>query len=363
MKKILIAIILFVILGCAQEKPYRAVEVVVHNKTKGQSDFGNYYALLIYVEDYTYINKLGTPKQDVEAISKILKNRYGFHIKIIANPKNRDDLLLPLDREVKKMTDKDNLLIYYAGHGSKKGMWLLKDAKLNSRVGEISIEEAVNNTLKLTRAKHVVVISDSCYSGLILRSPTTRSRESKNYCQLNKQKSRTALTSGGLHPVSDTDPNSPNNSVFTNGFLHALENNKKPLFTLQEKFAEISKYVRENAEQIPEYSNIHKSEHETGADFIFRDKNQNIEDCKEVPATCSERFSDFIKIANCYVENGETEKAIVYYKKSCNTIHNKKSCAILGQMYLKQLNNSEAKIYLRKACDLGVLSACKFFKK
>jgi hypothetical protein len=367
MKKILIPIMLFVILGCVQAKPNRAVEVVVHNKTKGQSDFGNYHALLIYVEDYTYIPKLKTPKQDIEAVSKILKNRYGFNVKIIANPRNRDDLLLPLDKVVKKMTTNDNLLIYYAGHGSEKGMWQLTDAKFNSRIGEISTKEAVTNTLNLTKAKHVLVISDSCYAGLILRSPNlTRSGMGKCYYQLYKKKSRTALTSGGIERVSDTDPNKPNNSVFTNGFLRALNNNKKPLFTLQEKFVEISGYVRENAEQKPEYSNIIGTEHERGADFIFRDKTKKIKDCDAEPippTSCSLRFENFSRIGDCYVDNGETKEAIVYYKKSCNIKHNKKSCAILGQMYLKLLNDSEAKIYLRTACDLGVLSACKFFKK
>ena len=374
MKKIIILISLFLTIGCVQATGKRAVEVTIPNKTKSQSDFGSYHALLIYVEDYTHIKKLKTPKNDVEAISKILENRYGFEVEIIDNPRNYDELVTKLDNKRKSLTSNDNLLIYYAGHGtyinSNKGYWLLKDANKANRAGWISVKEAVNTTLSLTDAKHILVISDSCYAGAILRSVGTNLRGgSINYNNLQQKKSRTALTSGGLEPVSDTDPSHPNNSVFTNGFLNSLKNNKKPLFTLQEKFAEISGYVIENAEQEPEYSNIRGIGHEKGADFIFRDKTISIGDGGDgepippTPTPCSLKFENFSKIGDCYVNSGETKEAIVYYKKSCNKKDNKKSCGILGEMYINQSNYSEAKIYLRKACKLGVDSACDLLKK
>jgi hypothetical protein len=57
-------------------------------------DFGNYYALLIYVEEYRNLKNLRTPKKDVEDIAKILKDRYGFiDTKIVPNPKNSDALI------------------------------------------------------------------------------------------------------------------------------------------------------------------------------------------------------------------------------------------------------------------------------
>ncbi|HHD72914.1 MAG TPA: caspase family protein, partial [Epsilonproteobacteria bacterium] len=117
-------------------------------------DFGNYYALLIYVEDYLHLRKLKTPKKDVEDIADILEKRYGFQKPLIVpNPPNSDALIEILDKLQRKMQAEDNLLIYYAGHGSitsnQKGYWQLKNAKKQGRSGSISLEEAVTSTLSL----------------------------------------------------------------------------------------------------------------------------------------------------------------------------------------------------------------------
>ena len=115
----------------------RSTIVTADNGAKHKvGDFGNYYALLIYVEKYKYLGNLRTPKRDVEAIAEILKNRYGFlEPKIVPNPKNSDELLDILDDFKNRLNENDNLLIYYAGHGSKGGYWQLSNAKKNTRSG------------------------------------------------------------------------------------------------------------------------------------------------------------------------------------------------------------------------------------
>ena len=48
----------------------RSTMVTTDNGAKHKvGDFGNYYALLIYVEKYKYLGNLKTPKKDVEAMA------------------------------------------------------------------------------------------------------------------------------------------------------------------------------------------------------------------------------------------------------------------------------------------------------
>ena len=250
-----------------------------NGETHKVGDFGNYYALLIYVEEYKHLNNLTTPKKDVEDIAKILKNRYGFvESKIIPNPKSRDDLIEILDGFKNRLNKNDNLLIYYAGHGSKGGYWQLSNAKKHTRYGWILIKEAINKTLKEMNSQHILVIADSCYSGVLTRSGVDENildpNDREYFSKLYKIKSRNVLTSGGFEPVLDKDPTNPNHSVFANGLLKMLKDNNRLIFSLEEKYKEVESYVEENShkKQTPLYSQVKGTGYEKGGDFIFLDK-------------------------------------------------------------------------------------------
>ena len=304
--RITIFILLFIIVGCSLVKnsKYRAVQTKeIYQSEKllninNVKSFGDYYAILIYVDRYTNLNRLETPRLDVEALSEVLTTRYTFkETRIVDNPKNSDELIAILDEFTKKLKKEDNLLIYYAGHGSYSketdiGFWQLKDAKIDSRVGWISLNQAINYTLNLMPARHVLVLSDSCYSGALVRDSGIKMEKQPNpedeeyYSKLYKIKSRNALTSGTLQPVMDNDPTNPNHSVFANGLLFMLKQNSKSVFTLGEKYPEIKRYVQlQTEEQIPIYKDIKKTGHEMGGDFIFIDRKNLKRESREREST------------------------------------------------------------------------------
>ena len=73
----------------------------------------------------------------------------------------------------------DNLLIYYAGHGEldndeERGYWLPIDADTTKRSKWINNSYILDN-IKATKAKHVLLISDSCFSGSLLQGNTEKS--------------------------------------------------------------------------------------------------------------------------------------------------------------------------------------------
>lgn len=99
-------------------------------------DFGNYYALVIGINEYRALPKLQTAKNDVNAVSRILKESYGYTVKTMLDATRRD-ILMALGEYRKTLTEKDNLLIYYAGYGwldeeANEGYWIPVNGQIDN---------------------------------------------------------------------------------------------------------------------------------------------------------------------------------------------------------------------------------------
>ena len=167
-------------------------------------DFGTYRALVIGINDYQHINKLETAVNDASAMHDLLRRQYGFESTLLLNPK-RYEMVRALDRLRAELTENDNLLIYYAGHGfldeeTEAGFWLPADAEADSQANWVDLT-LVTRTLKASVANHALVISDSCYSGRLTRAAPVKLRVGAERLaelkRLNSKRARTALTSGG----------------------------------------------------------------------------------------------------------------------------------------------------------------------
>ena len=115
------------------------------------------------------------------------------------------------------------------------------------------------------KAKHVMVVADSCFSGTLTRGIKIREQSSDYLKEMVKKKARTVLTSGGLEPVSDVGGG--NNSVFAAAFMRILNENTGVLDGHQ-FFTTLRQQVMMNADQTPEYGDIRKAGHD-GGDFLF----------------------------------------------------------------------------------------------
>ena len=235
-------------------------------------DFGRYHALVIGIEDYKFLPQLETAVNDATAVAEVLGERYGFEVTLLINA-TRSDVIRALDQLRRKLTERDNLLIYYAGHGvldveADAGYWMSIDAEEDTQVDWISIG-TVTGTVKAMSAKHVMVVSDSCYSGRLTRdapaSLKSGSEREDELRRLSAKRSRTALVSGGLEPV--LDGGGQGHSVFTRAFLTVLRESNE-VTDVQQLFTAVRRKVIVNADQTPEYSDIHRAGHD-GGDFLF----------------------------------------------------------------------------------------------
>ncbi len=110
---------------------------------------------------------------DAAAVAEILRLKYGFEVRLLINA-TRGEILSSVNALRAELTDKDRLLIYYAGHGdldreTDTGYWLPKDAKPGDDTNWIA-NESLTRHFRAMAAQHVMVIADSCYSGSLTRA-------------------------------------------------------------------------------------------------------------------------------------------------------------------------------------------------
>jgi tetratricopeptide (TPR) repeat protein len=238
--------------------------------------FGNFYALVIGNNDYQHIPKLQSAIADATAVGTLLEKAYGFRVTRLVDA-SRYQILSALSQFRMSLSKRDNLLIYYAGHGVldndiERGYWLPIDAEADNYANWLSTTDLVDQVNGM-KALHVMVVADSCFSGTLTRSlpefDRTRNLSNEDYQalirRLAEKRSRTVLTSGGLEPVLDSGGGL--HSVFAKAFLQTLYENQA-IMEGTKLFQKLRELVVYSANQTPEYAPFQRAGHD-GGDFIF----------------------------------------------------------------------------------------------
>ena len=257
----------------------RAVRPVTDVVPKGVK-LGSYHALVIGNADYDSLPDLKTAVNDAGAVAAVLTDQYGYNVTLLTDA-TRLEVLSAFKTLMDELSDTDNLLVYYAGHGESderqrgKGYWLPVDASPSDRANWVSSSE-ISDYLSIMRAKQVLVIADSCYSGALTASSVARfegqtAQERREWLRdIAGNRVRVALTSGGLAPVLDGVGGE--HSVFAGAILDVLTENEGALETLRLWSAVSARVAHVNEtlqyEQDPQYAPIRHAGHESG-EFVF----------------------------------------------------------------------------------------------
>ncbi|MBY0433616.1 MAG: caspase family protein [Cyclobacteriaceae bacterium] len=241
-------------------------------KTAPPANKPNYYALLIGVEKYQYANaglsNLNQPVKDAAAFKQVLETDYNFpaqNVSFLRNP-TRDQIISAFEEMARKITPKDNLLIFYAGHGIwderlKVGYWLPSDAKTDNKANWIA-NSTVRDYISGIQSKHTLLVTDACFSGSIFKTREVVS-EMNEYAvaKIYQLPSRKAMTSGTLTTV-------PDQSKFMEYLLKRLRDNTSQYFTARQLFFSVETAVMNNTNTVPQFGVIQETGDE-GGDFIF----------------------------------------------------------------------------------------------
>ncbi len=248
-------------------------------------NFGNYYALIVGNNNYPQLTDLITAENDARAVDQVLRSRYGFKTRLLLNA-DKNTLLTELNAFRETLTSKDNLIIYYAGHGeldqnSKRGYWLPVDASPAENSNWVS-NKSITDTIDAMKAKHVLVVADSCYSGTLTRTAVPRREQqltadltTRWYKVVSNSRVRVVLSSGGVKPVYDSVGDS-SHSLFARAFIDELSANQGileayDLYTnVQRKVSAVAR--ANNIQQNPQYAPIKHAGHEAGEFFFLPGK-------------------------------------------------------------------------------------------
>ena len=236
---------------------------------------GKYKALVIGINDYQdpKISDLKNAVRDAEAIAETLETGYGFKVtRLLNRAASKAAIYNKLRALAANSAADDSVLIYFAGHGDidrvyNDGWWIPADAKGGDALTYLD-NTVVQKAMKNMKARHVLLISDSCYSGTLFGEGRDMPPviDDQFYLTLYNEKSRWGMTSGNKTPV--TDSGSEGHSVFIYQLLKELKQNKKPYLTTQEIYARIAPIVGNNSEQTPLCKPV-KDAGDMGGGFIF----------------------------------------------------------------------------------------------
>ncbi|MGH7073101.1 MAG: caspase family protein [Stellaceae bacterium] len=246
-----------------------------------QIDFGRYYALVIGNDQYENWPRLHTAVNDARSIAQLLTNKYGFQVQLLTNA-TKTQIMVAINSYVGQLEPTDNLLIYYAGHGVLDhgvGYWVpVNGAMPGSRHDAASYvaHSAIIHALQRMKAKQVMVLADSCFSGglaamalapraetVAFRLPSSIHTRGMRIVDQEGQvpvakiqgtvarashlshktfsavaywaslPARVVLTSGGLAPVADQLRPGDKHSVFAAAVIRALRDNSGLLKSME----------------------------------------------------------------------------------------------------------------------------------
>lgn len=232
--------------------------------------------IAIAIDDYgdSEISNLKNCSNDINAIIDILSQKYQFEdIELLAKPEQTTLAFLyeSLYTElVINTSELDSVLILFAGHGEynnklKTNYWLCS----NSIRSDVTTWFNVNNLLDFlscSQAKHIAIISDSCFSGAIFELD-----RGGGLIALENKYSRQALTSGGIEKVSDGDYNSP----FNKSLVNVLKENTSDLLSFYDLSERTILTFSPSQRQTPIFGSLANSGDEGGSFFFKLKKNDS----------------------------------------------------------------------------------------
>jgi len=250
----------------------QVIEIKKDTLIESKSASPKYYGLFIGIDNYQFssvdLPNLDKPLKDATALQNVLVEKYSLTAEnstLLKNP-TRADMLSALEELSQKVTAKDNLLVFYAGHGVwderlNIGYWLPSDAKISSKGNWLS-NSTIRDYIAGINTKHTLLITDACFSGSIFKTRGANA-DASGYAisKIYKLPSRKAMTSGTLTTV-------PDESKFMHYLVKRLEENTSKYLTTRQLFFSLETAVLNNTSTVPQLGVIQDTGDE-GGDFIF----------------------------------------------------------------------------------------------
>lgn len=251
---------------------------VINRKGSNDEDYdpliARNFLFVISINTYEHWPQLNNAVKDGNDLAGILMKTYNFDLANVTILKDEqaslNNIYKGLRGLIEKITAKDNLIIYFSGHGHfdqllNEGYWIPVEANAHAE-GEYLSNSSVLRIIENIEAQHILLVADACFSGSLFLDPI-RGKGGGYIETVEKIKSRWGLASGRLEVVSDGETGS--NSPFARVLLSFLSENPKNEFTVSELVQHVKMKVAEEVSQTPIGNHLRLSE-EPGGEFVFR---------------------------------------------------------------------------------------------
>ena len=179
------------------------------------------HLLVIGIDEYEHCGKLNNAVTDANQFVELLNQEFEFdeqHTTTLFDQKASKRGIIEALEPYASLTDQDNLVIYFSGHGHyddvlKEAYWVPVDAQYEAAVDYIPYHH-ISLVLKASKAHHILLIIDSCYSG------ATLIRDIPNQSRFDRDPSRWLFASGRNEVVPDGIEGE--NSPFSESVLDVL---------------------------------------------------------------------------------------------------------------------------------------------
>lgn len=236
---------------------------------------GQHHFLGIGINAYHHWPKLNNAVKDVRDVVRILQTHYGFnpdHCTILEDDDaTLDNLIAVLEQCLTGVRPEDNLIIYYSGHGhlhpiSHTGYWIPVNARAEQQYADYLDSYRVRDYVKHIPARHVLLISDSCFSGSLLREGELRSGYA--LAELERRPSRWVFCSG-RHDEQVHDGPPGGNSPFAASIIEVLDNHPEEALNVNRLVNEVTLMTNEEYQQVPIGRSL-QGAGDKGGQYIFR---------------------------------------------------------------------------------------------
>lgn len=211
----------------SSEKDWAQEQLV---QTKISSLYRKKYAVVIGINNYNVWPSLECAVNDAISVKKFLEEQNYQVISLINNEATRPNILKTLGYKLPQLTERDDsVLIYFAGHGhteslrdgGKEGYIVPFEAgTTDCFLSAISMRQLKAITQRI-KAKHIMFIMDSCYSGLgFTRSAGLSSNENDYIKKITSYRAVQMITAGGMNEQVIEDKG---HGIFTKNLLLALK--------------------------------------------------------------------------------------------------------------------------------------------
>ncbi len=251
--------------------------IIVRKNMEGEEYVGATainHLFVVSINSYSYWPKLNNAVKDGNDLVSILLSKYTFEFSNITVIKDeqatRTNIYNGLRSLIEKIGSKDNLVIYFSGHGYfdpllNEGYWIPKEANTNS-TGEYVSNTDILKILNAINSQHTFLIADACFSGALF------SDSRRGYTdQVEKFRSRWGLASGRLEAVSDGAAGS--NSPFAKRVIQFLNENQQDKFAISELIQYVKTQVAEDSNQTPIGNPLKALGDEGGEMVLYKKKN------------------------------------------------------------------------------------------